>query len=170
MALQQAPQRVKLPFGQIVNMLGRYAKAKVVEQIKTVALIVAYLVLFQLIVLNIPVANALVVATGIGVVVLGLAFFMEGLFLGLMPLGETCGIRLPQKTVLPVILLFAFILGLGATFAEPAIGVLKSAGSSVTPWDAPLLFLLLNKFSGYLVWSVGIGVGIAGLFGMLRFL
>ena len=170
MALQQAPQRVKLPFGQIVNMLGRYAKAKVVEQIKTVALIVAYLVLFQLIVLNIPVANALVVATGIGVVVLGLAFFMEGLFLGLMPLGETCGIRLPQKTVLPVILLFAFILGLGATFAEPAIGVLKSAGSSVTPWDAPLLFLLLNKFSGYLVWSVGIGVGIAVLFGMLRFL
>ena len=85
-----------------------------------------------------------------------------------MPLGETCGIRLPQKTVLPVIPLFAFILGLGATFAEPAIGVLKSAGSSVTPWDAPLLFLLLNKFSGYLVWSVGIGVGIAVLFGMLR--
>ena len=37
MALQQAPQRVKLPFGQIVNMLGRYAKAKVVEQIKTVS-------------------------------------------------------------------------------------------------------------------------------------
>ena len=64
MALQQAPQRVKLPFGQIVNMLGRYAKAKVVEQIKTVTLIVAYLVLFQLIVLNIPVANALVVAMG----------------------------------------------------------------------------------------------------------
>ena len=60
-------------------------------------------------------------------------------------LGETCGIRLPQKTVLPVILLFAFILGLGATFAEPAIGVLKSAGSSVTPWDAPLLFLLLKN-------------------------
>ena len=75
MALQQAPQRVKLPFGQIVNMLGRYAKAKVVEQIKTVTLIVAYLVLFQLIVLNIPVANALVVAMGIGVGVLGLAFW-----------------------------------------------------------------------------------------------
>jgi len=170
MALHQTPIRVKLPFGQVMSMLATYAKSKVVEQIKTVALIVAYLVLFQLIVLNIPIANALVVALGIGVVVLGLAFFMEGLFLGLMPLGETCGIRLPQKTVLPVILLFAFILGLGATFAEPAIGVLKSAGSSVKAWDAPLLFLLLNKFSHYLVWSVGVGVGIAVMFGMLRFL
>ena len=68
MVSQQALQRVKLPFGQIVNMLGSCAKAKVVEQIKTVALIVAYLVLFQLIVLNIPLANALVAAMGIGVV------------------------------------------------------------------------------------------------------
>jgi hypothetical protein len=123
-----------------------------------------------LVVLNIPVANALVVALRIGVVVLGLAFFMEGLFLGLMPLGEICGIKLPQKTVLPVILIVAFVLGLGATFAEPAIGVLKSAGSSVKAWDAPLLFLLLNKHSAYLVWSVGVGVGVAVIFGMLRFL
>jgi hypothetical protein len=127
-------------------------------------------VLFHLVVLNIPVANSLMVALGIGVVILGLAFFMEGLFLGLMPLGEACGIKLPQKTVLPVILLFAFILGLGATFAEPAIGVLKTAGSSVKAWDAPLLFLLLNKHAAYLVWAVGIGVGVAVLFGMLRFL
>lgn len=156
--------------GQVMKMLVPYARSKVLEQIKSVALIVAYLVLFQFVVLNIPVANAMVVALGIGVVVLGLAFFMEGLFLGLMPLGETCGIRLPQKTVLPVILIFAFVLGLGATFAEPAIGVLKSAGSSVKAWDAPLLFLLLTKHSAYLVWSVGAGVGVAVMFGMLRFL
>ena len=170
MELHQAPQKVTLPFGQVVKMIVPYARSKVVEQIKSVALIVAYLALFQLVVLNIPIANALTVALGIGVVVLGLAFFMEGLFLGLMPLGETCGIRLPQKTVLPVILIFAFVLGLGATFAEPAIGVLKSAGSSVKAWDAPLLFLILNKYSNYLVWSVGAGVGVAVMFGMLRFL
>jgi hypothetical protein len=170
MAQQHALSKVKLPFGQVLNMLSAYIRSKVVEQIKTVALIVAYLVLFQLVILGIPVTNALVVALGIGGVVLGLAFFMEGLFLGLMPLGETCGIKLPQKTVLPVILIFAFVLGLGATFAEPAIGVLKSAGSSVKAWDAPLLFLLLNKHSAYLVWFVGIGVGVAVMFGMLRFL
>ena len=170
MSSQQTSGRVSVSFGQALKMLGPYAQSKIVEQIKTVFLIVAYLVLFQLVVLNIPISDALVVATGIGVVVLGLAFFMEGLFFGLMPLGEICGIRLPQKTILPVILTFAFILGLGATFAEPAIGVLKSAGSSVQAWDAPLLFLILNKHSDALVWSVGVGVGIAVLFGMLRFL
>ncbi len=151
-------------------MVGQYAVDKVVEQIRCVALIVVYLVLFQLVVLGIPISNAITVALGIGVVIIGLAVFMEGLFLGLMPLGEVCGVMLPQKTKLPVILVFAFILGMGATFAEPAIAVLKAAGSSVTAWNAPLLFLLLNKNSGILVYAVGGGVGLAVMFGMLRFL
>ncbi len=170
MVKEVIPPRVKLSPSQALGMIGPYIWGKVLEQIKSVAMIVAYLVLFQLVVLGLPVANAVVVALGIGVVILGLAFFMEGLFLGLMPLGEICGVKLPQKTVVPVILIFAFILGVGATFAEPAIGVLKTAGSSVRAWDAPLLFLLLNKYSSYLVWSVGAGVGVAVLFGMLRFL
>ena len=170
MPREPTPSRVKIPFGQAMRMVGPYAGSKVGEQIRSVALIVAYLVLFQLVVLGIPIADATVVALGIGVVILGLALFMEGLFLGLMPLGETCGIMLPQRTALPVILVFAFILGVGATFAEPAIGVLKAAGMSVQAWDAPLLFLLLNKHSAILVWAVGGGVGLAVLFGMLRFL
>lgn len=170
MSKHPAPARVKISVGQALSMLGPYAWSKVLEQIRTVALIVCYLVLFQLLILGIPIADAAVVAMGIGVVVLGLAFFMEGLFLGLMPLGEVCGVRLPQKTILPVILLFAFLLGLGATFAEPAIGVLRAAGSSVRAWDAPLLFVVLNKYSSTLVWAVGGGVGVAVLFGMLRFL
>ena len=37
-----------------VDALATYAKAKVVKQIKSQALIVVYLVLFQLIVLDIP--------------------------------------------------------------------------------------------------------------------
>jgi hypothetical protein len=151
-------------------MIFRYARKRMAEQIRSVWLIIVYLVLFQTIVLGIPVAGALVISAGLFLVIAGLAFFMEGLFLGLMPMGETIGIKLPQKSVTPVILIFSFILGIGVTFAEPAIGVLKIAGSSVKAWDAPLLFLLLNKFTGYLVWSIGIGVGLAVLFGMLRFL
>jgi hypothetical protein len=162
--------KTRISLRQTIDMLAPYVWSKIFEQIKSVWIIVVYLLLFQTIVLGVPVSNALVVAFGIGVVIVGLAFFTEGLFLGLMPLGETCGVRLPQKTVLPVILVFAFMLGLGATFAEPAIGVLKTAGASVKAWDAPLLFLLLNKYSGYLVITVGLGVAVAVLFGMLRFL
>ena len=81
-----------------------------VIQIQSVALIIVYLILFQTIVLNIGIRDAALVALGIAVVVLGLAFFMEGLFLGLMALGEVIGVRLPQKSKLPVILAFAFVL------------------------------------------------------------
>lgn len=151
-------------------MLGPYAMEKVVEQIKTVWLIVAYLVLFQMIVLGIAISDALIISGGIALVIIGLAFFMEGLMLGLMPLGELVGVKLPQKAHLLVILVFSLVLGFLATLAEPAIGVLKAAGSSVLPWDAPLLFIILNKQSGLLVNMVGAGVGVAVMFGMLRFL
>lgn len=161
---------VKITANQKIGLLVPYVKERITAQIKSVALIVIYLMCFQTIVLKIAISEAAIVATGIAVVVLGLAFFMEGLFLGLMPLGEVIGIKLPQKTKLPIILTFAFVLGLGATFAEPAIGILKTAGAYVKAWDAPLLFLILNKYSNYLVYSVGVGVGIAVLFGMLRFL
>jgi len=162
--------KVQLNLSQTLGMIGPYVKKRVIDQIKAVWLIVLYLILFQTLVLGIPVSEASVIAIGIVLVVIGLTFFMEGLVLGLMPLGDIIGVKLPQKSKLPVILIFSFILGMGATFAEPAVGILQVAGSSVKVWDAPLLFLLLNKYSNYLVYAVGIGVGIAVVFGMLRFL
>jgi len=62
-----------------------------------------------------------------------------------------------------------FLLGIGVTFAEPAIGALKAAGSIVSATDAPLLFSLLNVHSGKLVLVVGTCVGIAAVLGTMRF-
>ncbi|NQU05155.1 MAG: DUF1538 family protein, partial [Calditrichaeota bacterium] len=169
-AQQQAVGKIKVTFTQAIRMLLPYIRDRIMTQVKSVALIIIYLILFQTIVLQMGIVEASIIAVGLSLVVVGLTFFMEGLMLGLMPLGEAIGLKLPQKSKLPVMLIFAFILGMGATFAEPAIGVLKAAGSSVKPWEAPLLFLLLNKYANYLVYAVGIGVGIAVMFGMLRFL
>ncbi len=159
-----------LTFSQALRLLGVYARDRLFAQVKAVGPIVAYLILFQTLVLGIPVAEAGVIALGLGLVVVGLAFFMEGLLLGLMPLGETIGLKLPERSGLVAILAFAFILGVGSTFAEPAIGVLRAAGAAIRPWDAPLLFLILDQYADWLVYSVGIGVGIAVVIGMLRFL
>ncbi len=164
------PQKIHISLSQKMNLLLPYIKKKVVEQIRSVWVIVLYLIFFQTVVLGINIADASLIAGGLTVVILGLAFFMEGLFLGLMPLGESIGLKLPQKSKLPGILLFAFILGVGVTLAEPAIGVLKVAGSSVKAWEAPLMFIILNKYSNLLVYAVGLGVGVAVVFGMLRFL
>ena len=167
---QQSSGNISVTFSQAMSMLGPYVKEKIVEQIKSVWLIVVYLVLFQMVVLGIPIADASIISIGIALVIVGLAFFMEGLMLGLMPLGEIVGVKLPQKSNLVVILLFSIVLGFLATLAEPAIGVLKAAGSAVLPWEAPLLFIILNKESGMLVNMVGCGVGIAVMFGMMRFM
>ena len=63
-----------------------------------------------------------------------------------------------------------FLLGVGVTFAEPAIGALKQAGKIVNPEKAPYLFALLNQWSDVLVLMVGAGVGIAAILGTTRFL
>lgn len=76
---------------------------------------------------------------------------------------------LPRKASLGPILAFAFLVGVGATFAEPAIAVLRAAGRGVSASDAPVLFSLLNDFPEQLVAVVGAGVGIAVALGILRF-
>ncbi len=162
--------KVKLSLSGTLGILMPYVRERFMEQVKSVWFIIFYLVAFQILVLRLPIVYALMISAGVVIVILGLMFFMEGLMLGLMPFAEVIGSKLPQKSKLPVILLFAFLLGIGATFAEPAIAVLKHAGKGVTPTAAPLLYSLLNDFSNQLVFAVGTGVGIAVLLGVLRFL
>ena len=162
-------KRKQVPFKDAVIMLYGYARTRIVEQIKSVAFIILYLVVFQTLILRVPLANALATAGGIALVIFGLSFFLEGLILGLMPLGERVGVKLPTRVGIILIAVFGLIMGFGATLAEPAISSLRTAGSTVTAWDAPLLFLLLGRYTESLVLSVGIGVGIAVALGMFRF-
>ena len=60
-----------------------------------------------------------------------------------------------------VVLVIIGILGVGVTFAEPAIGALQAFGSSVDVVKAPYLYELLNNWALPLVLMVGAGVGIA---------
>ena len=72
--------RIKISFSQAVNLFVPYIKKRVGEQLKSVALIVFYLIFFQTVVLRVGMAQASVIALGLSLVVLGLAFFIEGLF------------------------------------------------------------------------------------------
>ena len=152
------------------RLIYRYLQSKIFEQLKVVMPLAVYLVLFQTLILKEPIANAMSITGGLVAVVIGLMLFMEGLRLGLMPFGEVIGNKLPQKSTLPVVLLIVFLLGIGVTFAEPAIGALKIAGANIDPNQAPYLYAILNQWSNVLVLVIGIGVGIAALLGTLRFL
>ncbi len=161
--------RIHVSIREAIGLLIPYVKARVLTQVKSIWLIIVYLIFFQKFVLGISIGGASVIAAGMVLVVIGLTLFMEGLLLGLMPLGELVGVRLPQRSGLLTVLGFALILGFLATLAEPSIHVLQTAGESVRPWEAPLLFLLLNSYAPWLVYSVGAGVGVAVCLGMIRF-
>lgn len=154
----------------VYNILQPYISVRLIEQIKAVVPLALYLVLFQLLILRQNIVDSWMITGGLISVIIGLMFFMEGLKVGLMPFGETIGTILPAKSRLHVVMLIAFLLGIGVTFAEPAIGALKTAGSIVDVNQAPYLYALLNEWADIMVLMVGIGVGLAAVLGTLRFL
>ena len=163
------PQRLRLGFEQTMALLMPYSGVRVLDQMKAVIPLALYLVLFQLITLRQPVEAALLLVGGLTAVIVGLALFMEGLNVGLMPFGTLIGDKLPRKASMPVMLAIIAILGVGVTFAEPAIGALQAFGASVDVTRAPYLYEILNNWTLPLVLLVGAGVGLAAVLGTLRF-
>ncbi|MEN8107072.1 MAG: DUF1538 domain-containing protein [Pseudomonadota bacterium] len=154
----------------VFRLIKTHARSRFMEQFRVVIPLAAYLILFLVFILNQVVSAPWSMAFGLLGVIIGLMLFMEGLKLGLMPLGETIGHTLPRKSALPAVLTIAFLLGVGVTFAEPAIGALQTAGQLVSVETAPYLFAILNNWSGALVLVVGCGVGLAAVLGTLRFI
>jgi hypothetical protein len=162
------PPPLKLCRQALLSLLGHYLEKPFKEQIQAVLPIALGLILFQFLIIEMRLENPLQVAAGLGAVIIGLMLFMEGLKRGLMPFGEHIGDALPRKVGLLTVMIVVFILGIGVTFAEPAIGALKTAGSLVQQDKAPLLFALLNEWSDVLVLMVGAGVGLAAMLACLR--
>lgn len=164
------PSKLSLRSIDVYRLVQPYLKVRLIDQVKAVLPLAMYLILFQLLILRQNVTDSWVITAGLMSVIIGLMLFMEGLKVGLMPFGETIGNILPSKTKLPTVLFIVFLLGIGVTFAEPAIGALKAAGAIVNVEQAPYLYSLLNTWSEVLVLMVGIGVGLAAVLGTLRFI
>ncbi len=112
----------------VFRLVKTHAQGRFMEQFRVVIPLAAYLIVFLIFILKQSVSAPLGMAFGLLGVIIGLMLFLEGLKLGLMPLGEAIGHTLPRKSTLPAVLTVAFILGVGVTFAEPAIGALQTAG------------------------------------------
>lgn len=154
----------------IYRLLAPYISIRFYDQIKAVFPLALYLILFQILVLNHSVSEPIMIIAGLFAVAVGLMLFMEGLSKGLMPFGEVIGQNLPAKVPLPTVLVIAFLLGIGVTFAEPAIGALQAAGSILQVENAPYLYTMLNNWRDTLVLVIGFGVGLAVILGTLRLL
>jgi hypothetical protein len=165
--------RKRIPFTltptEKYRLLFPYLSVRFKEQFKAVVPLAVYLLLFQIIILKQWSADYVSLVGGLFAVIIGLMFFLEGLKLGLMPFGTVIGATLPRKLSLPLVLFITTLLGIGVTFAEPAIGALKAAGQNVSVEQAPYLYAILNDWSDVLVLVVGASVGLAAVMGTLRF-
>ncbi len=164
------PEKMRLAGADVYNLLQPYLSVRFMEQVQAVIPLAAYLVLFQILVLQRSVSGSMEITAGLLAVIVGLMVFMEGLKLGLMPFGDIIGNTLPKKLPLVGVLIIAGLLGIGVTYAEPAIGTLKIAGSLVDPEKAPLLYYALMAKTESTVLLVGFGVGLAAVIGSMRFL
>jgi len=165
-----SPRKTKLRPRDLYRLLAPYIGVRFVEQFTAVVPLAFFLVLYQFIVLHTETRGWDSIALGMTAVICGLMLFMEGVKRGLMPFSENIGYTMPGKFSTMAVLGVAFVLGVMATLAEPAIGALKAAGSLVSRDATPYLHLLLNQRADLLVLAVGLGVGLAVLLGMLRFI
>jgi len=161
--------QVKITPRLILAIVGPYVGEKFMEQVKALGPVAVFLFLFQIAVLRSGVVHATTVTLGLTSVVLGLMFFIEGLRLGVMPLGENIGATLPAKAKMAIILGVAFLLGTVATFAEPAVATLTILGGSIPYAKAPLLFDFLNQRTTMVLFLAAAGVGIGAMQGIHRF-
>ena len=77
--------------------------------------IAVVVVFFQWVVLGQPIPHWERILAGSVLVVLGLTFFIQGLEMGLFPLGESMAYAFAQKGSLAWLLAFAFALGFGTS-------------------------------------------------------
>ncbi|MER2517758.1 MAG: DUF1538 family protein [Candidatus Accumulibacter phosphatis] len=162
------PKRPPLRAIDLHRLLTPYVSVRFSEQLRAVVPLALMLIGFQALALRTSLLDADSVALGILAVIIGLMFFMEGVKIGLMPLAENVGFQMPGKTNPAVLLSFSLLLGVAATFAEPAIGALQAAASSISPERSPWLRQLLGPYSHWLVLAIAGGVGLAVSIGMLR--
>jgi len=134
--------------------------------------IILVIVIFQLAILRQPFPELLEVLMGTALVVIGLMLFVQGLEMGLFPIGETLAVAFARKGSLVWLLLFGFGLGFSTTVAEPALIAITQEAAKVAA-QADIIASGENARASYalgLRLTVAVSVGLAIGIGIIRVL
>ena len=146
----------RLPDYSIESHLGAGFLPTIVGVIEEVALalglIVAFFLILQVTFLHLPRKKLYQIAVGIGYTFVGLVIFLSAVTIGFMPVGYRLGTML-AKLPAPVLIGFAFVLGLVVVLAEPAVHVLNKQVETITDGT-------VSKRSMMIALSLGVGVSI----------
>lgn len=132
--------------------------------------ILAVVLIFQVLIIQQPIADVTGMIVGVFLVILGLTLFVYGLEQSLFPVGETMAYSFARKGSLFWLLVFAFCLGFGAAIAEPALVAvaekaanIASSGNVIEQTEAAR-----ESYALGLRITVALSVGFAILIGVLR--
>ena len=139
---------------------------------RDLASIVLLISFFQLAVLRQPFPDLGSALGGMAMVLVGLAFFVRGLDLGLFPLGESMAHAFARKGSIGWLLSFAFLLGFGTTAAEPALMLIAEEASEVAAQAGAIANTdaARGSYALGLRFTVALAVGVAIVIGVWRIL
>ncbi len=142
------------------------------DSVRDLLPIIGVITFFQLIVLGQPIPNLGELLWGTILVVAGLTLFVQGLKLGLFPIGETMAWDFAAKGSLWWLLVFAFALGFGTTVAEPALIAVAEEAAEVAARGGMIVddTLARQNYAEGLRYTVAVSVGFAIVLGVLRIL
>ncbi len=166
------PTSARSARAQNLLKLARIGLRKLRKSAVDLVPIVVVVAFFQLAVLQKPFPDLGEVLLGSGLVMLGLLLFIEGLELGLFPIGENMAYALSKKGSLTWLLVFAFGLGFSTAVAEPALIVVANEAARIAA-EFSLIADDEDARSTYalgLRLSVAFSVGLALLIGVMRIL
>ena len=136
---------VRLGLRASLAILWPYFRDNLADQIRSIWFIVAYLALFQVLVLGLPIVYAAMIGAGIAIVALGLMFFLV--------LGQFC--------VIPFI---APYMEANVGFSEQAVVWIYSIGGFATFISAPLVGRLADRFGRVIVFTIAVLLSLGPLF------
>lgn len=134
--------------------------------------IILVVVFFQTVVIQQPFPEIAEIIVGVLFVIVGLMLFIEGLEIGLFPIGESMAYALAKKGSLFWLMVFSFALGFSTTIAEPALIAVAKEASEIAS-NANLITKdedSMNSYAMGLRLSVAFSVGLAIVIGVLRIL
>lgn len=123
--------------------------------------LLAFFAIFQIFMLKLPLQRLGQVGIGFLLAFLGLSFFLQGVHVGFMPVGEMMGQSLGEGNTKWFLIPIGFILGFAATFAEPAVSIMNDEVDEVTGGYISAQLML---------YTLSIGVGLSIALSMVRIL
>jgi len=140
--------------------------------VRDLAPIILVIAFFQTIVLQQPFPDISNVLVGLVCVAFGLALFVQGLEMGLFPIGEAMAQAMARKGSLTMLLAFAFALGFGTTVAEPSLIAVAAEAATIAGQGGAIADTEQARDS-YAFWlriTVALSVGAALVLGVFRIL